>query len=413
MNAHVFKSRVKWLVLLVSVLAIGISFDSGSAKAADQEIVIGGSVPMSGSAAETGLNVYYGYQAAVKFINEEYGGVKVGGKKYFLKLDMFDDASDPSRATTLIQRQIDQGVNFFLGSFGSNIVLPACNITERAQKPMVQAGGGSDLIFTQGRKFVFGLFPRASRQFYTFRDFFNSIGKIKTFSIIATNDAFSKYIADGTKKTMLDAGYRMLDYYELPAQVSDVSSVLASVRNRPPDVLLCCSHDQASMLIAKQMATTNTYVKMLYFALGPYTEAFRESLGKYANDIITPVYWDENAAYKGDIFGTAKNFAEYYRKHFKRGLVYHMASAAACIVAYVHAIENAGSLDPVKVRDALASLDVMTFYGHIKFTPQGDGVAEYLGPIVAQVQNLKIELLYPPSAANSKLIFPMTPWDKR
>lgn len=413
MNAHVFKSRVKWFILLVSFLAIGFFFHSGSAKAADQEIVIGGSVPLSGSAAETGLNVYNGYQAAVKFINEEYGGVKVGGKKYLLKLNMFDDASDPSRATTLIQRQIDEGVNFFLGSFGSNIVLPTCNITERARKPMVQAGGGSDLIFTQGRKFVFGLFPRASRQFFTFRNFFNEIGKVKTFSIITTNDAYSKWMADGTKKTLQDAGYKMLGYFELPAQVSDVSSVLASIRNNPPDVLLCTTHDQASMLIAKQMVTTNTYVKMLYFALGPYTAAFRESLGKYANDIITPIYWDENASYKGDIFGTAKHFAEYYRKHFKRHLVYHMASAAACIVAYVHAIQNADSLDPIKVRDALASLDVMTFYGHIKFTPQGDGVAEYLGPLVAQVQNLKMALLYPKAAATSKLVFPMTPWDKR
>jgi branched-chain amino acid transport system substrate-binding protein len=152
---------------------------------------------------------------------------------------------------------------------------------------------------------------------------------------------------------------------------------------------------------------------MLYFALGPYTKAFRESLGKYTNEIVTPIYWDENAAYEGPIFGKAKSFAEYYRKHFKRDLTYHMASAAACIAAYVHAIQAADSLEPAKIRDALAALDVMSFYGHLKFTPDGDGIAEYLGPIVAQVQNLKIELLYPKAAATSELIFPMTPWDKR
>jgi branched-chain amino acid transport system substrate-binding protein len=303
-------------------------------------------------------------------------------------------------------------VNFFLGSFGSNIVLPTCNITERAQKPMVQSGGGSDLIFTQGRRFVFGIFPRASRQFYTFRNFFNELGKIKTFTIVTTNDPYAKWMADGTKKTLEDSGYQMLDYHQLPAEVSDVSSILASVRNKTPDVLLATTHDQISMLIAKQMVTTNTYVKMLYFALGPYTKAFRETLGKYANDIVTPIYWDENAAYEGSIFGKAKNFADYYRKNFKRDLTYHMASAAACIAAYVHAIQNADSLDPVKVRDALAALDVMSFYGRLKFTPDGDAVAEYLGPLVAQVQDLKIELLYPAAAATSKLVFPMRPWDK-
>ena len=408
-----FKFWLKLFAFMVLGLLTTGGFDTTPSAAADNEIVIGGSIPLSGKAAETGLNVYNGYQAAVKFINEEYGGVKVGGKTYMLKLNMFDDASDPSRATTLIQRQIDEGVAFFLGSFGSNIVLPTCNITERAGKPMVQSGGGSDLIFTQGRKYVFGIFPRASMQFYTFRNFFNEMGKVKTFSIITTNDAYSKWMADGIKKTMEDAGYQILDYHQLPAEVSDVSSVLASIRNNPPDALLCTTHDQISMLIAKQMVTTNTNVKMLYFALGPYTKAFRESLGKYTNEIVTPIYWDENAAYEGPIFGKAKSFAEYYRNNFKRDLTYHMASAAACIAAYVHAIQAADSLNPAKVRDALAALDVMSFYGHLKFTPDGDGIAEYLGPIVAQVQNLKIELLYPKAASTSELIFPMTPWDKR
>ncbi len=408
-----FKFWLKLFVFMVLGLLATGGFDTTPSAAADNEINIGGSIPLSGKAAETGLNVYNGYQAAVKFINEEYGGVKVGGKTYMLKLNMFDDASDPSRATTLIQRQIDEGVDFFLGSFGSNIVLPTCNITERAGKPMVQSGGGSDMIFTQGRKYVFGIFPRASLQFNTFRNFFNEMGKIKTFSIITTNNAYSKWMAGGIKKTMEDAGYQLLDFHQLPDAVSDVSSVLASVRNKTPDVLLSTTHDQISMLITKQMVTTNTHVKMLYFALGPYTKAFRESLGKYTNDIVTPIYWDENASYEGPIFGKAKSFAEYYRKNFKRDLTYHMASAAACIAAYVHAIQAADSLDPAKVRDALAALDVMSFYGHLKFTPDGDGIAESLGPIVAQVQNLKIELLYPKAASTSELIFPMTPWEKR
>ena len=73
----------------------------------------------------------------------------IAGTKYQLELRLLDDASDPSRATTLIQRLLDDNVDFFLGSFGSNIVLPTAAFTERAEKPMVQAGGGSDQIFNQ------------------------------------------------------------------------------------------------------------------------------------------------------------------------------------------------------------------------------------------------------------------------
>src|SRR5580698_4488761 len=84
-----------------------------------KKIIIGGSVPLSGAAAETGLNVNNGYLTAVKYLNEVLGGVEIAGEKYLLDLRMFDDASDPARATTLIQRLIDDGCDFFLGSFGS------------------------------------------------------------------------------------------------------------------------------------------------------------------------------------------------------------------------------------------------------------------------------------------------------
>jgi|GEM_PF-1253777 len=401
------------MLVFIPVFVLIHGFPGNQAAAADNEIIIGGSIPLSGAAAETGRNVYNGYQAAIKYVNEVYGGVKVGGETYKLKLKMFDDASDPSRATTLIQRQLDEGVDFFLGSFGSKIVLPTCSITERAKKPMVQSGGGSDLIFTKGRKFVFGIFPRASRQFYTFRDFYKKLGDIKSFTIMYTNRPFSKWLAGGAQKTLEASGFKIIDVHQLPAQVNDASSVLASVRANPPDVLLSITHDGTSMLIAKQMVTTNTYVKMLYFGLGPQTVAFRETLGKYGNEITTAVYWDEGASYKGTIIGSAQNFADFYRKNFKRSLTYHMGSGGACIVAYVHAIQNADSLDPIKVRDALDALDTMSFYGRLKFTPDGDAEAEYAGPIVAQVKEGKMELIYPESAATTKTVYPMTPWGKR
>jgi hypothetical protein len=41
-------------------------------------------------------------------------------------------------------------------------VLPTAAITERAKKPMVQTGGGSDAIFTKGYKYIFGMFARAT-----------------------------------------------------------------------------------------------------------------------------------------------------------------------------------------------------------------------------------------------------------
>lgn len=404
--------------VFVKVAATSLAFAPAilrdAALAQGATIVFGGSVPMTGAAAETGLNVKYGYDCAVKFINEKLGGVDIGGKRYRVALNLFDDASDPARATSLIQRQVDENVDFFLGSFGSNIVLPTCAITEAAGRIMVQAGGGSDLIFTQGRRRVFGLFPRASRQFATTVDMFNNLQpRPQTIMYIYTNDAFSKLAAEGARKESEAAGYRTVDSIALPAQVSDVATPLGAVRAAQPDILVCSTHDDASILIARQMVSTNTNVKLLYQFLGPQTAAYKQALGIYADGVVSASYWDEKASYKGDIFGSARNFADYYRANFDRPMAYHMASGAACIVAYVEAMKKAGSVDRNAVRDALASLDVEIFYGHVKFTPQGDGDPKLLGPLMTQRQKGEIVVIYPKAAATAAPIYPSVPWQDR
>ena len=200
-----------------------------SVHAQTKTLTIGGSVPLTGAAAETGLNVNNGYITAVTYINEVLGGVEIAGEKYKIELKLFDDASDPARATTLIQRQIDEGTNFFLGSFGSNIVLPTVAITERAKKPMVQTGGGSDAIFTRGYKYRVRHVPaRHAPVRGHVGDVQDAAAAPQTYSVIYTNDAFSKTAAEGVRQSCDAAGFKRLDCFELPAKVTDVSSVLGS-----------------------------------------------------------------------------------------------------------------------------------------------------------------------------------------
>jgi branched-chain amino acid transport system substrate-binding protein len=387
----------------------------GSVRAQSlKSLVIGGSVPLTGAAAETGLNVNNGYVTATTYINDVLGGVEIAGEKYKIELKLFDDASDPARATTLLQRQIDEGTDFFLGSFGSNIVLPTAAITERAKKPMVQTGGGSDAIFTRGYKYVFGMYPRATRQFTSAAALFKTLKPTPgTYSVIYNNDAFSKTAAEGVKLSCDAASFERIDQFELPAKVTDVSSVLASVRAKTPDLLVCVVHDQDSLLIARQMVATNTNVKLLFQGLGPQLASYREALGKYSEFILCSTYWDENVPYKDKFFGDAKKFATYYRSKFTRPIAYHVAGAAACIETYVMAMQAAKSTKPEPVRDALAAADFETFYARIKFTPDGDGDAISLGGMIGQVQKGKLETVFPEAAKSAAAIYPAPAWDKK
>ncbi len=377
-------------------------------------VALGGSIPFSGSQANTGLNVYEGYKVVVKYINDKLGGFKVGNDLCKLELQMIDDASDPQRAVTLIQKQIDEGVNFFLGSFSSGIVLPTVAVTERARKPMVQAGGGSDQIFTHGYKYSFGIYPRASRQLDSFVDMLKGMKpQVATISIVVTNDPYGLPLASGTAEALTQAGIKLIDTYKLPPTVNDVSGVLSAVRGNTPDVLLAITHEDISTLFVQQMVASGTEVKMLYMPLGPEIQQFRDTLGKYANQLLTLTYWDPRMKYADPVFGSTQAYFEWYKANATRVWSNQTAAASCCIVCYVAAMQKAGSLDPTKVRDALADLDFTTMYGRVKWTPQGDGDPILMGAKVGQVQSGAPEIVFPPEAATSKLIFPMSKWSER
>lgn len=393
--------------------------DSDTAGASDNEntITLGGTVPLTGSSASTGTNTKFGYDAAVQKINE-MGGVTIDGTDYQLELDLSDDASDPDTATSEYQKLMSNDIDYYLGSFGSSIVLPTATICARNDKPMVQAGGGSDEIFTQGWNNIFGIFPRASRQMESTMEFFSTLDpEPQTYSIIYENDPFSKWQADGATAGIKDAGYEIAGSHQIPAEASDVSDVLSQVNDEEPDLLLTSTHAGVSQLVVKQMEAQNLDVDLLYQTLGPSQPSFTESLGESANYVTTASYWSGKASYKGEIFDSASSFKEYVYQNFDdvpEPFDYHIASGAACIVTYYHALKEAGENDPAAVTSALQNLNLEeTFYGPIEFTADGDGDALKLGPAVAQVQEQNIEIVFPESGKTADVQYPMASWSDR
>lgn len=376
-------------------------------------VKLGGSAPFSGNFSTLGLDIYEGYKVTVKYINEVLGGFEVGGEKYKLELDIIDDASDPQRAVTLLQRQLDDGVDLFLGSYSSTIVLPQVAITERVRKPLVQAGGGSDQLFTHGYKYSFGVYPRSTRQCWSVAELLVSLG-IKKISTISTNDPTGTALIAGFNEKLATTDIKVLDNFKLPANVNDVSGVINSVRGNPPEALMCfTAGEQPARLIVQQMVSTNTTIKLLFISVGPETEAFRTALGKYANEILYNSGWDPRSNFQDPIFGDTKKYFEYFKANAKRDWSTQTAAASACIVIYVQAMKKAGSTDPQAVRDALAASDFSSMYGPVKFTKDGDGDAIAMAIRTAQIQDGESEIVFPKAAATAKVRYPMKPWSER
>jgi branched-chain amino acid transport system substrate-binding protein len=112
-----------------------------------------------------------------------------------------------------------------------------------------------------------------------------------------------------------------------------------------------------------------------------------------------------------DLFKTPEAYNTQYLEKFKYEPAYQSADATACGVAYARALEAAGSLDPKAVRDAIARLDFMSFYGPIKFDERG--INTYKAMAVEQWQDGKRVTVWPAEAANAKPRWPTPAWTGR
>jgi branched-chain amino acid transport system substrate-binding protein len=228
--------------------------------------------------------------------------------------------------------------------------------------------------------------------------------------VIATTGAASRQMAEGIVQATKAAGIRLLDSFQLPENLSDASGVLSSVRTRKPDVLVCATPEQHSLLLARQMAATKTNVAVLYLEHGPQVPGFREALGPAAIGIAFPQYWSPRATFTDPVFGYTARFVDYALKKNPRPIGDHCAVGAACVVTFVAAMQASGGIEPKAVRDAIAATNIETVHGHVRFTADGDGDPAITGCGIGQIQKGGAAFVYPKSGRTADLIYPKPHW---
>jgi len=404
MRAH--GSWGRWMDLA----AVALILTAGSAWSADT-IVLGTAMSLTGKYAREGKFYADGYNITIDAINKA-GGVKVGGKSYKLELKMYDDQSDPNLCVRLYTRLVTSDkVNFLLGPYSSGIVIPASSVSEKYEIPMIQGGGASGQIFSRGYKYIFGTLPKA--EFY-FQSAVEAAVKmtppVKTAALLYSNEAFDRSVGEGTREWLKEQKIEKVYDEEYQPATQDFTSILAVVKSKNPDLVLLAGHTENSLNFIRQAQASDISPKMWVFTVGPPTADFRKVLGKTAEYAYGVTPWLEDMDVGGEIFASAREFGKQFQARFGYEADYHVAAGAAAVLAYKFAIEKANSLDPKKMRDAIANLDVDTLYGRVKFEPTGQ-IA--LSQVLIQIQEGKVVPVYASGKFVGKPAYPMPSWGQR
>jgi branched-chain amino acid transport system substrate-binding protein len=336
----------------------------------------------------------------------------VGGKKYTLALKLLDNQSDLNLGVRqYVQLITSDKVNFLLGPFSSNDALNDSSIAEKYQIPMVQGGGASSQIYTRGYKYIFGTLPAAEDYFASTIDMLEKLNpKPQTAALVAADDAFDVSVAKGTRDLFKKAGLKVVVDEQYRENAGDFSSILTKIKATKPDAIFWSGHEPEALNFIRQSKGLDASPKYFAsFTVGVPTADFRKALGKDAEYAFGMTSWLPDASLKDKWFGDAAAFAKVYKEKFGYDPDYHAASAAADVETFAYALEKAGTLDPKKVRDAIAAVDFQSLYAHVKYGQNGQIV---LPQIVIQIQNGNVLPIYTDKFINQPK-YPVPAWSAR
>jgi len=394
---------LKGLKPLVTLAAAAVAFTS--VAAAQDVIKVGAPLPLTGPLSPEGVKQQRGYDLWAATANAK-GGIKAGGKSYKVEIVYVDYASNTPRAVQTAERLITEDkVTFLFSPFGSGAAKAASGVSEKYGIPTIAATASSEQVYDQGYKFLFGTFTPNQTLTEPLATIVTGANKgVKKVAILARNDLFPLAIAQEMEKSAKARGLEMVTFERYAIGALDHAAAITQMRAANPDWVFATGYINDLILIRKQMNELGLRPTVVTMIAGPAYREFTDASGPLADNVSSAAWWHPAVRYKGkDVFGTTEAFDKAWADKYKSEPDYAEASAAAAGAILQLAIEQANSIEPQKVRDALAAMDVETFYGKIKFGPTGQITS--LEPPVFQIQGGKPVVIHPAAIKQGEFKF--------
>ena len=404
---HITSRGRRLFSIATASAALCLGLASLPAKAQQDVITFGAALSLTGRVSTEGRLVKEGYDLYVQHINER-GGIKVGPKTYKVAIKYYDDQSDAATSAKLYEKLItEDGIKLLLGPYSSGITFAASPVAEKYQVPMVAAHAAATTVYSRGFKYLFATLTAVDQ--YTsniIKMAAEAKPRAQRIALIHENALFPQASIEAAEIQAKAAGLDVVYKGAYPTGTKDFSAMVEAMKASNPDALIGAGYTGDMLVLARQTSEQKVPLKMIGFTLGPTSPGFVESLGAKAENLLEPTQWTPDLPWKDEIFGwTAAEYAALCKKTYNHDCDYHPPQSTAALQVYQRAIERAGSLDPQKVRDALAQTNIMTAYGPVRFNDKGQNIAK--GMSVIQIQGGKPVVVFPTDGSKAKFVYPM------
>lgn len=370
------------------------------------EIRIGAPLPLTGPLAPEGRKQKRGYDLWAAEVAKQ-GGVDVGGRKLPVRLIYSDYQSATPRGVQACEFLVSQEKAHFLFSpFGSGAAKAGSAIAERYKIPMIAPTASSVEVYDQGFKYLFGTFtPNATLTEPLAQLVSEKARDVKKVAIFSRNDLLPLSLASEMRRSSASRGLTVVYDEKFAIGTLDFAAALTQMRASEPDWIFVGGYINDLIQVRSQMRDLGLRPKVLTMIAGPAYEEYIQALKAAAENVSSASWWHPAVRYEGeDLFGSTAKYVETFKAAYNGDTPdYAEASASSAGAILQLALKKAGTLEGPVVRDALASLNVRTFWGPVHFGPTGQ--IDSLTPPVFQIQDGKTVVLLPDDIKQGELRF--------
>lgn len=350
-------SKSIFMVLILALVLVLPVFAGGGKQASGDTIRIGVLLPISGSEAYYGNDMYNAYTLAVEHINNA-GGVL--GRRMEL-LPPADDGCDALMAAQAATTITSQKPNFVVGGYCSGATIPALQEFYDNNLCMLISAANSTRITDLGLKQTFMVNSPGSHAIDSLIKLIKHLGKSKV-AVIHQGDDYTQNLSDLCNKKLPPAGIQIVTTQVMEKGTPDISAIVTAIRNSGADFIYWGGY----------FADGGNAIRQL--RAGGYTGIICCGDGSASVELITAA----GPAGEG-VYVTSPPFIQFaeggesflnaYVKKFNQQPDAYAPLCYDTIMVLKAAIEKAGSIETAKVRDALQGISYKGLSGLISFAP--------------------------------------------
>ena len=371
-----------------------------NAAAEEPAITIGAVVSESGAHAGPAAEYRKGIILWEEEINAA-GGLL--GRRVELRYG--DDHSEAVRAGEAYAELIRDGAQVLIGPYGSAATLTAAAEAERGRRVLINAAGPSSAIHKRQSQYIFQTLPPytayADGVLWAARE-----AGVVSLYVAARDDAASRDMADAVQTQARSLGFDNVTLEVYSGRTDDFLPLLYQAMKVNADGWIAFGEARDAAEMVKILKKEGAVPKVVY-ARAAVEPRFISLVGQDAEFILGSKEYDPR-------FSTAGN-AEFVKAFSARWSTPPGPLAAAGYTAGVvlaAGVRRAGSVEPQKLRAALASLQIDTVLGPYRVDP-ASGAQIGMKPVLLQIVKGRAQPVWPEQMAGERPLLPFEPWADR